>query len=179
MSSSRAKPEGGDGLAAWLTLLQTQSLVVDALERELAADGMIPLPWLEVLMQVTSAPEGRLSMQELARSVLLSKSGVTRLVDRMVDAGLITRVPCPTDRRMIWAVATPAGRAALRRAVPVHAESLEKNFAAVLTPTELRMLRTTLRKILDAHGFAPTPCPSGVPEDSAATRSGSAARVRS
>lgn len=174
MSASRPKPEGGDGLAAWLTLLQTQSVVVDILERELAAEGRIPLLWVEVLMQVTSAPGGKLSMQELARSVLLSKSGITRMVDRMVDAGLVIREPCPTDRRMIWAAATPAGRTALRRAVPVHTDSLEKNFADVLTPAELRMLRTTLRKVLDAHGFAPTPCPSGVSaEPPAASRSGS------
>jgi DNA-binding MarR family transcriptional regulator len=145
-----------------LTLLQTQSVIVDALERDLEAEGRIPLPWVEVLMQVTSAPGGKLSMQELARSVLLSKSGITRLVDRMVEAGLVTREPCPTDRRMIWAVATPAGRTALRRAVPVHTDSLVKNFSTVLTPAELRMLSTTLRKVLDAQGFAPTPCPSGV-----------------
>ena len=178
MSPSRSQPEGGDGLAAWLTLLQTQSVVIDALERDLEAESRVPLPWVEVLMQVTSAPGGKLSMQELARSVLLSKSGITRLVDRMVDAGLVTREPCPTDRRIIWAVATPAGRTALRRAIPVHTDSLEKNFAAVLTPAELKMLRTTLRKVLDAHGFAPTPCPSGVAIDSPEMRrSGSRARA--
>jgi DNA-binding MarR family transcriptional regulator len=160
----RALLEGGEGLAAWINLLQVQSVIVDALERDLAGAKNIPLPWLEVLMQVTSAPDGRLKMQELAHSVLLSNSGVTRLVDRMVDAGLLERVPCPTDRRSIYAVSTVAGRAALRAALPVHGDSLRRHFSEVLTPAEIGMLRSTFTKILNSGGFVPTPCPSGLDE---------------
>ena len=168
MTPDQARIEGGDGLAAWISLLQVQSVVVDALERDLAADQRVELPLLEVLMQVTSAPEGRMKMQELAHSVLLSKSGVTRLVDRMVEAGLIERQACASDRRAVFAVATPAGRAALRRALPTHARALQKRFTEVLTPAELGMLRTTLAKVLDAGGFAPTPCPSGLDAEASA-----------
>ena len=162
MTPAKPRRDGGEALAAWLALLQAQSVVVDALEGDLQRQSGVPLPWLEVLMQVTSAPDGLLSMQELARSVLLSKSGVTRLVDRMVAAGLIARQACPTDRRIVYATATPEGRAALKKAVPLHAESLAKHFSSALTPAELGMLRTTLQKVLDAAGFAPTPCPSGL-----------------
>ena len=156
--------EGGEGLAAWINLLQVQSVIVDSLERDLAGGRKIPLAWLEVLMQVTSAPEGRLKMQELAHSVLLSKSGLTRLVDRMIEAGLMERRACDTDRRAVYAVATPAGRAALREALPVHGDSLRRHFSDVLTPAEIGMLRSTLTKVLDSGGFVPTPCPSGLAE---------------
>lgn len=162
MARSKGSDAGGAGIAAWLTLLQARSVVVEGIEQDLERKGRLPLPWFEVLLQVTSAPEGRLKMQELAHSVLLSKSGVTRLVDRMVEAGLMTREACATDRRSIYAVATPAGRAALKEAMPVHEESLERRFSAILTPAELSMLRTTLKKILDASGFAPAACPSNL-----------------
>lgn len=147
------------GLAAWLTLVQAESLLVDLLEADLQAGARLPLGWFEVLVQLTSASEGRMKMQELARSVLLSKSGVTRLVDRMETAGLISRTPCPTDRRAIYAVVTPEGRAALRAALPIHLDSLGERFTRHLSKAELDGLRATLQKILDAHGFAPN-CPS-------------------
>ena len=163
--AGKAPPTSDDGLAAWLTLLQTHSVVVDALERDLEEAERLPLPWFEVLIQLSGAPEGRLKMQELAHSVLLSKSGVTRLVDRMAEAGLITRTACETDRRVVYAILTPEGRAALRRALPVHADSLERHFSTVLTPAEIGILRSTLQKILDASGFVPAPCPGISPED--------------
>ncbi len=165
MSSAKA-PKEDSGLRAWLTLVQTQSLVVDAVSADLEREAGLPLPWFEVLLQVTNGPDGLLTMQELAHSVLLSKSGVTRLVDRMVEAGMIERKACATDRRVVYASATTAGRAALRKAIPVHAESLNRHFSTVLTAAEQKMLSTSLRKILDAGGFAPTPCPTGLPEES-------------
>jgi DNA-binding MarR family transcriptional regulator len=147
------------GLSAWLTLVQANSLLLDLLEADLMASQGMPLGWFEVLVQLTSAPDSRLKMQELAHSVLLSKSGVTRLVDRMEAAGLVTRAACPTDRRAVYAVVTPQGREALRAALPPHLDSLTERFTNHLTPGELNMLRTTLQKVLDAHGFVPT-CPS-------------------
>ena len=148
------------GLAAWLTLLQANSVLVDLLESDLQASANLPLGWFEVLVQLTTAPEGRLKMRELAHSVLLSKSGVTRLVDRMETAGLVTRGACATDRRVVYAIVTPQGREALRNAMPRHLESLGERFTKHLTPSELTMLRTTLQKLLDVHGFAPPPCPT-------------------
>ena len=89
----------------------------------------------------------------------------------MVDAGFVERQACASDRRAVYAVATPAGRAALREALPTHARSLRHRFSEILTPAELAMLRTTLQKVLDAGGFAPTPCPSGL-EDEEPVRAG-------
>ena len=158
-SETRNRRSEDPGLAAWLTLVQAQSLLVDLLEADLQAGAGLPLGWFEVLVQLTSAPDGRLKMQELAHSVLLSKSGVTRLVDRMEMAGLVERTPCPTDRRAIYAVVTTEGRAALRDALPKHLDSLGERFTRYLTQAELNGLRGTLQKILDAHGFAPN-CPT-------------------
>lgn len=159
MAPAKRPGEGGEGLAAWLTLLQARSVVLDALE----ADLEIPLAWVEVLVQLSSAPEGRLPMQELAHSVLLSKSGLTRLFDRVERAGLVKRAPCPSDRRITWAMVTPQGRTTLRKAMPVLNRGLERTFSSVLTTSELRTLQTTLAKILNAAGFAPTPCPTQIP----------------
>jgi DNA-binding MarR family transcriptional regulator len=162
---SPRKPREDAGLRAWLNLVQTQSMVVDAVSTDLEREAGLPLPWFEVLLQVTNGPDGLLTMQELAHSVLLSKSGVTRLVDRMVEAGLIERRACATDRRVVYASATAEGRAALRKALPVHAESLDRHFSTILTAAEQTALSTTLRKVLDAAGFAPTPCPTGLPAE--------------
>ena len=158
---AKTRPDNA-GLAAWLTLLQARSTVMDTVEDDLQRSVGLPLAWFEVLLQVASAPEGRLKMQDLAHSVLLSKSGITRLVDRMVEGGMLTRETHPTDRRVIYATATAKGRGALREALPIHAESLDRHFAAVLTPAELRMITATLTKVLDAAGFVPAACPSGV-----------------
>lgn len=159
MAQTKRPADGGEGLAAWLTLLQARSVVVDALETDLE----IPLAWVEVLVQLSSAPEGRLPMQELAHSVLLSKSGLTRLFDRVAKAGLVKRMPCPSDRRITWAAVTPKGRSALRNAMPVLETALERTFSRVLSTSELRMLRVTLGKVLVSAGFAPTPCPTQIP----------------
>jgi DNA-binding MarR family transcriptional regulator len=164
MSPPKAPDEQDIGLVAWLTLLQTQSVVTEGLESDLD----MPLGWFEVLLQLASAPDGRLKMQELAHSVLLSKSGVTRLVDRMAEEGLVERAACETDRRSVWAMVSPKGRAALRKALPAHAESLSRRFSTVLTAAELRLLRSTLQKVLDAGGFAAPPCPGVLPDEAAA-----------
>jgi len=174
VNATKKAQQGDEGLAAWLTLLQARSVVEDALEEDLG----LPLGWFEVLIQLTSAPEGRLKMQELAHSVLLSKSGLTRLVDRMAAAGLVIRGPCETDRRVVYATVTPKGRAALRKTLPRHNESLERHFSSVLTPAELGMLRSTLTKILDAASFVPAPCPTTLPDVGGAGRGRAGARAK-
>ena len=154
------KPREDPGFTGWLTLLQAQSVVVDALERSLQAERGLPLAWFEVLIQLSAADDGQMKMQDLAQAVLLSKSGLTRLVDRMVAAGLVSRGACATDRRIVYAVVTDAGRVALREAIPVHTRALGEHFSKHLTPAELGMIRSTLTKVLDGNGFAGAPCPS-------------------
>src|SRR5690242_6137410 len=95
-------------MRAWVAFLDAQSRVMRQLEADLvAADGMT-LPEFDVLIQLWLAPEGRLRMTEVSERVRLSPSGITRLVDRLVTAGLVKRGRCASDRRGTWAILTPA-----------------------------------------------------------------------
>src|SRR5215213_4291305 len=86
----------------WPLFLKTYSVLVDRLDSELTAAAGMPLTWFDVLVHLVDAPNGRMRMQDLSTAVLLSKSGLTRLVDRMERAGLLTRGACPTDRRVVY-----------------------------------------------------------------------------
>jgi DNA-binding MarR family transcriptional regulator len=100
-------------------------------------------------------------MQELARSVLLSKSGVTRLVDRMADAGLVLRESCASDRRVVYATATARGRALLTGAMPVFVEGFERAFSRHLSVADAKALRGLLQRVLQGNGESAAPeCPS-------------------
>src|SRR3712207_5980163 len=101
-------------LAAWRALLNAQAAAVAAIERELAEADLVPLTWYDVLVALSEAPGPRLRLTGLARAVVLSRSGLPRLVDRLEGAGLIRREACPSDRRGAFAVLTPEGEATLR-----------------------------------------------------------------
>src|SRR5574341_775451 len=99
-------PWRNDRLAAWAAFLRAHAAIKAKLERELLTERDLPLTWYEVLLHV-DAFGGGMRMQELARSVLLSKSGLTRLVDRMEAAGLVVRRTCESDRRGAFVDITP------------------------------------------------------------------------
>lgn len=139
-------------MAAWASLLLAHSALVGVMERELVEARGLPLSWYEVLMRLRAAPEGGLRMQDLAGAVLLSKSGITRLVDRMEHAGLVRRVACPSDRRGTLAVITDEGRAVFRKAMPVHLRSIQEHFARHLSADDARTLERLLRRVLDEQG---------------------------
>jgi DNA-binding MarR family transcriptional regulator len=134
-------------LAAWRGLLEAHAAVVELLARELEAERGLPLAWYDVLLTLERAPEQRLRMQELAQSVLLSKSGLTRLIDRMEANGLVQREPCPSDRRGAFAVLTPQGRRAFRRAAPVHLRGIQEHFARHLDEEEAATLFAALARV--------------------------------
>jgi DNA-binding MarR family transcriptional regulator len=87
-------------------------------------------------------------MKDLAASIVLSKSGLTRVVDRMVGAGLLTRESCPSDRRGYEAVLTPEGERAFEEAYPVHLEGIRRHFSSHLSDEEAQALAKSLRKLL-------------------------------
>ncbi len=140
-----------DRLAAWQSFLRAHAVVTAALGDELEEQRQLSLPWYEVLLQLHAAG-GRLQMKELARAVLFSRSGLTRLVDRMVDAGLVRREQCPSDRRGMFAVLTPEGRRRLRGAAGVHLRGIEEHFARHLTDHDVRALGKALDEVLAAEG---------------------------
>jgi DNA-binding MarR family transcriptional regulator len=110
----------------------------------------MPLGWYAVLVTLASSPTGRVRMQELAGSVLLSVSGLTRLFDRMEQAGLVRRRPCVSDKRGTYALLTAAGRRAFRRAAPVHMWGIHDYFAAHITVAEAAAMESALRKVIEA-----------------------------
>jgi DNA-binding MarR family transcriptional regulator len=139
------------GLAAWRAFLGSYAIVRDHLERELEDSRGMPLSWFEVLVRLSEAPGGSIRMQQLARGVFLSKSGLTQVATRMEAAGLIRREPCPSDRRGINAVITPEGRRAARRAAVVHLGGIQSHFARHLDDAELKALAGAMRKVFRAE----------------------------
>jgi DNA-binding MarR family transcriptional regulator len=150
-SAARPLPAGLDEtrLAAWRGLLNAHAAVVAAIERDLAAaeGAYLPLTWYDVLLALVESPEHRLRLHELARRVVLSRSGLTRLVDRLEVAGLLRREPDSTDRRGAFAVLTEAGRDALRRTWPAYAAGIMEHFARHLSEAEARVIATALERV--------------------------------
>lgn len=135
-------------LRAWQSFLRAHARVVRELERELQAEQQLPLTDYDVLVQLSAADQRRLRMSELADRLLLSRSGVTRLVDRLVAAGLVERVTCDVDRRGQWAQLTDAGYERLRRATPTHLRGVARHFLDRLSGRELGELQRVLDRIL-------------------------------
>ena len=134
-------------LAAWRALLNAHATAIAAIERDLAARKLVPLTWYDVLVALSEAPTGRLRLHELAGRVVLSRSGLTRLVDRLEAAGLLRREPCPTDRRGAYAVLTPEGEATLRRTWPFYARGIVEHFARHLDDAEARAVTVALERV--------------------------------
>jgi DNA-binding MarR family transcriptional regulator len=155
-----ARPDPGH-LAAWRALLETHAAVTELLARELVAERGLPLSRYDVLLNLAEAPGGRLRMQELSESVLLSKSGLSRLVDRMEEAGLVRRERCEDDRRGWFTVLTEQGRSALRRAAPIHLRGIQEHFARHLDGEEARVLATALARVSAAARAERPPEPAG------------------
>jgi len=154
-----ARPDPAS-LSAWRLLLEAHATVTELLERELVAERGLPLSRYDVLLNLAEAPEGRLRMQELSASVLLSKSGLSRLVDRMVEAGLVRRERCLDDRRGWFAVLTDQGRSALRRAAPIHLRGIHEHFTRHLEPEEVKALTTALSRVVAAARASAGPLPA-------------------
>lgn len=133
--------------AAWRAFLEAHARVTDLLARELREEEDLHLTWYDVMVHLSEAPEHRLRMQELADAVLLSKSGLTRLIDRMERAGLVSREACPSDRRGTFALLTDRGLATLRAAAPTHVRGVQAHFAAHLSDEEAATLADILRRV--------------------------------
>ena len=141
-------PDPGDWrVAVWRRFLRAHAVVLGELERELERDASMPLAWYDVLLTLAEAPGRRLRMAELADRVLLSRSGLTRLVDRIENAGLVRREPSPDDARGTYTVLLPAGLRRLRAAVPVHLAGIQRHWLAHFDDAELRTLGALLQRL--------------------------------
>ncbi len=137
-------------LASWRLFLRAHAHLTRVLETELLDEQGLPLPSYDVLLQLAEAPGRRLRMTQLADRVLLSRSGLTRLVDRLERDGLVERAACPGDARGTHAVLTEAGLARLRRAAPTHLRGVAAHVTDVLSDDELDELGRLMTKLLEA-----------------------------
>ncbi len=134
-------------MGAWRAFLRAHARVLRAMESELQAEQDLALADYDVLVQLAEAPAQSLRMHELADSVLLSRSGLTRLVDRLVREGYVAREPCPDDHRGRLAVLTPAGLARLRSAAPTHLRGVRDHVTGRLSSTELEEMRQLMDRL--------------------------------
>lgn len=134
-------------IGVWRSFLRAHAGVLRELERELLAETGMSLGWYDVLLQLAEAPGRRLRMAELADRVLLSRSGLTRLIDRLQAEGLVRREPSPDDARGTFTVLTPAGMARLRAAAPVHLAGIRKYWLAHFSDDDLRRLGALLGRV--------------------------------
>ena len=148
-ASGRLPGPTPDELAAWRAFLRAHAHISRVLEAELLADQELSLASYDVLVQLAEAPERRLRMTELATAVLLSRSGVTRLVDRLEKAGLVARCPVASDGRGVAAGLTPAGLDRLRKAAPTHLAGVVRHFVARLDPDDLHAMERISRRLVD------------------------------
>ncbi len=146
-------------LTAWRTFLRAHATILRRLEAELIAEHDLPLATYDVLVQLSEAPDQRLRMTELADRVLLSRSGLTRLADRLERDGLLERQACPSDARGTHAVLTDAGLARLRAAWPTHLRGVAEHVTGRLTAEEVGQLSGLLAKLVD--DTAPAAVPGG------------------
>jgi DNA-binding MarR family transcriptional regulator len=137
---------------AWRALITAHAAALERIERELGEAGLPPLGWYDVLLELSVAPGRRLRMHELARAVVLSRSGLTRLVDRLEKAGLLRREPDPEDGRGSFAVLTDGGARMREKMWPVYAKGIAEHFGAHISDEEAEVLTRALRRVRDATG---------------------------
>ncbi len=137
-------------LAAWRGMLVTHSRVIAALDEELEREHGLALGSYEVLLQLAESPEQSLRMGTLADRLLLSRSGLTRLVDRLVARDLVERHSCPSDRRGTYARLTDEGRKRFAEARPTHLRGVREHFLGLLEEGDMERLAATWDRVLTA-----------------------------
>lgn len=140
---------------AWALLLAAHATLVERVEAALTAAGLPPLEWYDVLWELEKAAGGRLRMHDLARRVVLSRSNLTRLADRLAGEHLIVREACPEDRRGAYCAITPAGRELRRRMWPVYREAIDARFARHVSEREAGAIGAALERVLRADRATP------------------------
>jgi DNA-binding MarR family transcriptional regulator len=140
-------------IAAWQAMTRTVSALVRSLDEDLQSSHGLTLSYFDVLEALTNAPGQRLRMQQLADAVMLSRSGLTRLIDRMENAGLVRREPFPADRRGYYALATDQGKRLYVEARPVKTRAILDHFGRHLDYSDLLGLSGALRKVMAANNL--------------------------
>jgi DNA-binding MarR family transcriptional regulator len=136
-------------MEAWQAFLRASIRLMDRLDAELHGYGL-SLADYEILVHLSGEAAGELRMTELAARTLVSRSGLTRRLDRLVDSGLVERRNCPTDRRGVFAVLTDEGRRRLKQAAPTHVEGVRSHFISQLDGQDLPALTASLNAVVES-----------------------------
>jgi DNA-binding MarR family transcriptional regulator len=136
-------------VAAWRALLTVHADLTDRIDAALRKAGVIPLRWYDALLCLYESPGRRLRLADLASAALLTRSGLSRLVDRLEEAGLLTREPVADDARGAYAVLTADGLQALRRCWRIYGQQVESRIGRRLNLAEARTLAELLRRLLE------------------------------
>jgi DNA-binding MarR family transcriptional regulator len=136
-------------LAPWRAFVTAQAHVSRRLDEDLRTEHGLSLQEYVALLILAEAPERRLRMGRLAESLTLSKSGATRLIDRLVDDGLVDRVTCSSDLRGAEAALTEAGVNRLRTAAPTHLRGIADYFLSAIEGADLEVVERTMRSVSD------------------------------
>ena len=139
-------------LEPWRAFIQAHARISRRLDEELRAEHDLSLAEYDALLVIADAPDRRIRMRQLSDRVLLSKSGVTRLIDRLVLDGLVERDTCLTDARGAEAVLTPAGLERLRRASRTHLRGIDEHFLASIEPADLATIERTMLTVAERAG---------------------------
>jgi DNA-binding MarR family transcriptional regulator len=146
-----ADPLSDDALGAWRAFLTAYGRVTRRINRDLAEAGLPDLGWYDVLWALYEAPDRRLRMRELADRVVISRTGLVRLVDRIEASGLVRREAVPGDRRGAYVSVTDEGAALLRRMWPVYRRGVAEHFAAHLD-ARAGLIRRVLEGVAESAG---------------------------
>jgi DNA-binding MarR family transcriptional regulator len=136
-----------DPIESWEITLRTVTGLMRIYSQKMQAEVEIPLTWFDVLVQLYEAPDGRLRMQDLAELVILSPSGLTRVVDRIEKAGLVRRKPSTKDRRETFVLLTKTGHAMAHRAREAHHRHIKEHFLQHLTDDDIQALHITFSNV--------------------------------
>jgi DNA-binding MarR family transcriptional regulator len=155
MGETTTAAAGGNGKGAdfdphreaWIAIAQTHAAVTGRLQEVLAAAELPPLAWFEVLATLDRTPEQRLKMGDLAEALVITRGGLTKLVDRLIKAGLLERTFCETDRRVSYATLLPAGTELLEEMRPLVRAELATAFSANLSVEQAEELRSMLEQV--------------------------------
>ena len=137
---------------AWFAFLRAHAGVTRRLESELRAERDLGLAEYDALVQLALADDHRLRMSDLAERVLLSRSGVSRLVDRLEASGLVVRAACREDARVSWATLTDAGLARVRETSPAHFRGVEAHFLARIPEADREAFVHALETVVESLG---------------------------
>jgi len=139
---SRAK-----ALQLWEGLSRAHSTMSAAIEKDMLPEAGMPLAWYEVLLHLSRTPQGLMRYQDLAKVPGITDSGASRRLEQMVNAGLIDRQSCPTDRRGVYAHVTVVGQASFEKAHAVFLRSLDRNLASHLETDDADAMSAVLARL--------------------------------